>query len=206
MALIPYVGGSLDIILSHRFQEIAKRRIEFMLAALATRLKDVTEDKIDLAFLESEDWADIVRLAIERSARIRNKERLAAVAEILKGVATREVCATGHAEDLLEVIASLNDEETVVLREVHRESVDGRGEITGYGKSLEGRIPQQLFNRIPFLLKRLEALGLISEVTGTFYGYGGGSYSLTTVGKEICDYLLGDDRRDDQSIGSVSGS
>jgi hypothetical protein len=182
---IPYVGGSLDLIFGHRGQVTARRRIEKMMVNLKAELESVNESSIRCDFLESEEWLDLVRLAVERGARIRNTDHIRAITKILKGVATDEITSTGHAEDLIEVLGALRDEEALMLREIYKT----RGAVLKFGENIKDRIPVAMHDRMPFLLKRLEALGLITELVGTILGYDGGDYNLTGTGKELCGYV-----------------
>lgn len=189
VSLIPYIGGSLDLILSHRAGKLAKLRAEKLLAELRTEMEQAKETSIRREFLESDEWTDLVRLAVERGARIRDTSHLRAIARILKGIATDEISTSGHAEDLIDVVAALKDEEALILREIYERFTRGQDKVQNYGEELEEHVPSPLRRRVPFLLKRLEALGLITETTGAFYDYGGGEYGLTPTGKELCAYL-----------------
>lgn len=189
VAAIPYAGGSLDIILSYRGQEVAKRRIEAMLASLRYEMASVKEDAVRRDFFESEEWVDLVRLALEAASRTRESTRLSTIARILRGTVTASIAPVAYAEDLIEVVAGLRDSEATVLREICQESLEGRGAVQDYGASLALRLPPGLAGQIRFILRRLEAHGLIGEVTGTILGYSGGAFELTSTGKELCALL-----------------
>lgn len=192
VAAIPRVGGSLDIIFSHRGQELARARVASMFRFLREELEKITEEKIDRSFLESEEWTDVVILAVQKAAQVRNKERLRAIARILRSSITNEFNSGGHIENLLDVTAALRDEEAVLLREIYKRTLDGKSVIGNYGEELKDSLPGLMHDRLPFLLKRIESLGLISEQVGVILGYKGGAYTLTSTGKELCKYLVGD--------------
>ena len=194
---IPWIGGSLDKILSYKGRQLAEERIKTMLRFLKEEIQKIENNKIEMSFLESEEWNDIVFLSMEKSARIRNKGRLKTIARILKGSIKNEIDTGGHVEDLIDVVAELRDEEAILLREMYKFSHEINTEparsIVNYAEELKDRIPKTLHNRMDFLLKRIEGLGLISESTGGIVNYLGGTYDMTSTGIELCKYMIDKD-------------
>lgn len=51
---IPFIGGSLDLLISSFGQEYITKRLEDFINELHVRVANIEEDKIDKSFLESE--------------------------------------------------------------------------------------------------------------------------------------------------------
>ena len=182
--------GFIDILLAGRGQEIKAKRIEQFVSFLQQEVARIDGDKIDLAYLESDEWMDLLEKALENVTRTKDTNKILAITRILCGVVVENIDNIADPEDLLDVLSELNTEEAILLRVIYEH---GEGEyytITGYGMSLIPHLPEFLHNRIKFLLKRIESIGLISEKTGAFRSYSGGTYSLTTVGKALLGFLV----------------
>lgn len=180
--LIPYVGGSLDVLLTSKAHKLTEQRIESLLAELAQQVGTVDESKIDKDFLESEEWYDMVFRAFEKAIRTRSLEKIKLYSKILVGSLTNPD-NRDHSEDFLEILSELSETEVRLariiydLREVHLWDRDGQG-LPMPNKFLE----QCTFidrNDLPFYMNRLEKVGLIDEQMGSFIDYEGGLYKIT---------------------------
>ncbi|MBC2726109.1 hypothetical protein [Desulfosporosinus sp.] len=181
--------GFIDVLLAGRGQAIKTKRVEEFIKALQQKIELLDNEKVDSVFLESEEWMDLLRKAIDDSTRTRNYNKILAIAGILCGAVTHETDNIADPEDLLQVLSELNTEEAIVLQAIYEH---GEGEyctINGYGMSLIPYLPENYNTRIKFLIKRIEAIGLLSEQTGAIIGYSGGTLSLTTVGKLLLELL-----------------
>ena len=56
---IPYIGGSLDILLTTGVQRKSQERFEKFLNELEKQLKNVEENKLNYSYLESEEFYDL---------------------------------------------------------------------------------------------------------------------------------------------------
>jgi hypothetical protein len=88
IAAIPYVGESIQAIVAEPATKIAERRLQYMFVQLHRAMRVLDESSIQKDFLETEEWAGLVRRAVARSTQIRDCHRLSAVARILAGAAT----------------------------------------------------------------------------------------------------------------------
>jgi hypothetical protein len=68
---IPYIGGSLDRLLTIHHEEFLKKRINNLFDALIEEIDKIGHSNISYDFLESEEWYDIFLSSLERVARIK---------------------------------------------------------------------------------------------------------------------------------------
>lgn len=190
VAAIPYVGGSLDLVLTHRGQSVARERVEHALTSLARELESIREENIRWEFLDSEEWVDLVRRALDRVSKTRQKEHRIAIARVLAGAVTGTLSETGYAERLIDVLADLREDEALVLRallelDVNAPNTTPSAEARGVElRQIEvGTVPRE---RVRFVVKRLEALGLVEEVLVTYPGRVGGLYAVSETGRVLC--------------------
>jgi hypothetical protein len=154
------------------------------------------KDKIDKKFLESEEWFDLVIKSIEESTRTRNVNKIAHYAKILRGAATIQDRNQYHPEDYLNMIIELTPEELSIAKILYDKiQLAGKGkkpELYWASKSgLKKLADQKIIPRADYdyVLLRLQRVGLIKEVTGTFLDYEGGEYILTDAFKKLMDYI-----------------
>ncbi len=145
---------------------------------------------IDKDLLKSDEWVDLVRLAVEKVARIRNENRINSIAKILREIVINNIQSVSHAEDIIDVISELREEETLVLGLIYKKYKEGKKSIENHGEELKKEVSEDISKRMHFIIKRLDGIGILSQQTGSLLGYGGGTYYLTNTGKEICKFLI----------------
>lgn len=180
---VPY-GGSFDYILGAEGRRIEKERIEHLLNSLGADLKALEQEKIDKTYLKSEDFFDLLTQALKKTTRIGNQEQINFIARIVRGAITGEVQAIADPKSLIDVLAELTADEALLLSGIYKMKP-----ATGsFEDNLRPYIPEELFHRLQFLLKRVERTGLIVELTHKVGG--AGYYTLTSTGKDLCDFVL----------------
>lgn len=188
---IPFVGNNIDYLLSQRGQSIYKKRIEHMLQCLSEELEKIKQDNIDDQYLHSEEFFDLMIFSFERTVKIRDELRIAAVAKVIKGALVRELDTIAQPENIISILAELNDDEAYLMGAIYLSDREENA-IKSYGATLKEYLPLRLHERVHFLIKRIESLGLIYEQTGAYLSYGGGTFYLTPTGKAIIGYLKND--------------
>lgn len=200
---IPYVGGSLDVLLSSKGKKIVEGRIVAFVEQLRKDVGDLKEDAIDRTFLESEEWFDLVIKTIEHSSRTRDVEKMKLYSKILRAAVIKRDRKENDPEEYLNVLAELSPREIILAKAIYAQQSDRPivslteprksenelqwAERKGWQKlSDETGIDK---NDLPFLLKRLERTGLIREITGTYLDYEGGVYAITDVFRKLMGYL-----------------
>lgn len=79
--LIPYIGGSLDVVLASRGSLHPKRIVEF-LESLKEEMSRIEEERIDIAYLKTQEFSDIILKLMEASLRTRDREKMRLYANI----------------------------------------------------------------------------------------------------------------------------
>ena len=117
IAAIPHVGGSIDALVTGPLATMSKAadyRLNFMFAELHREMRVLDASAIRTDFLETEEWADVVRHAVALAVRTRDIRRLSAFARILAVTATGTVRPPGHARDLIDVQPGVGDEDVLL--------------------------------------------------------------------------------------------
>ena len=186
---IPYVGGSVDILFSHRGEALVKERVTELIGKLSWEIRLLSVSKLDRSYLDSDECFDLLRKAIERSSRIRDRERIHFIARIVAGAISKEIYKVGDPEVLVDVLSELNEAEALVvskLKEMYRLK---KTQVEDWGRPLESSLPENFGGQLPFLMKRIERTGLLSEMTGAIIGYGGGTFQLTDTARRLFEFL-----------------
>ena len=184
VTLVPWVGGSLDAILTTRASEIAYLRINNFIDDLRVEFAELSEEAIDRSFLESEEWLATVTKAFEVASREKNREMITQYAHMLCAAATGPIADAPDPATLLAVISELTIHEIILARLLSNLPAAPHS----WDKFL-AQVPEAIAKNIVFHLKRLERTGLITEVTGSYVGYRGGHYEPTPTLIRIMAYL-----------------
>lgn len=184
VTLVPWVGGSLDAILTTRASEIAYQRINSFIDDLRMEFAELSEEVIDRSFLDSEDWLAAVTKAFEVASREKDREMIKQYARILCAAATGPIIDAPDPATLLAVVSELTVHEIVLARLISNLPANPHS----WDKFI-AQVPETTAKNLVFHLKRLERTGLIAEDTGSYMGYAGGHYSPTPTLIRIMAYL-----------------
>lgn len=184
VALIPIAGPALDALVTSTASEISKKRIE-MLGHELQQVGQMLEAKLDKDVINSEEWLDLAVRALTAAARTRDVERQRMYAGLLLGSATADWPKELDNEAALSALAELTPTEIQMLAHFQLHPlVEGQpaGSVaaaqTAWNDAVAA-LPTSLGSNLPFHMKRIERVGFVSEVTGSFLGYGGGVYVFT---------------------------
>lgn len=164
---------------------IKQQRLIETAAILQEEVNLIDEGKVDKAFLWTEHFFDILRIAVENCLKTRHKERIRINCKILVGAINNDKKQDRHyAEEFLYCVANLTPEDIRVGYEIYKaqenwpkqfdmESQDNT-ELkyvikSGWG-TLEENSPVKGLGR-DIALHKLSAAGLIREVVGAYVGY-----------------------------------
>jgi DNA-binding MarR family transcriptional regulator len=154
------------------------------------------ENMIDRAFLESEEWFDLVVKTFDSAARTRDSEKISLYSRIIRNSVIQSNRKTHDPEEYLMVLSELTPREVKLAKAIYAQQKDGQKEnenelLWVYGKGWKNLAAEAGLdgNDLVFLLKRLERTGLIKEITGTYLDYEGGVYVITEVFRKLMNYL-----------------
>lgn len=112
------------------------------------------------------------------------------LARVLRGSITAELEVVADAEDIIDALGSLNDEQLQVLQagfEILGE--DATAKPFWQTQLIAARLPEPVRPRLAFNLHRISHTGILQEATGAMVGYAGGGYHLTVVGQNLQRFL-----------------
>lgn len=203
---IPFVGGSLDILLSSSGQNFVIKRIETFISELNNQLKQLDNSKINQDFLATEAGFDIIIKAFNSAARTRQDEKLKLYAKIIKGALTdSKTYEEDEPEIYLRIIEELTVKELRVakclyeLKEIKKKGQEqdnpncNQDGMTNDVWWLSKHYPEFDKDELVSIFIRLERTGLIKELVGSFMGYGGGQYLINPLFKKFADFIGGID-------------
>lgn len=196
ISLIPYIGSPMDVFISSEGQKIVQKRFEILIQKLQIEMEVIEEKMIDPKYLESEEFFDIMVTAFESTSRTREEEKIVLYAKILKNsviINERDI----EPEEYLKIIQELTLQELVVAKEIYnqqsKEDPESEDSILLWARKMGwDNLPEILSihsEDLSFLLKRIEKTGLITEITGTYWDYAGGTYVITNAFRKIMEYL-----------------
>lgn len=190
ISAIPYIGGSIDVLLSGKASKIQSERIMKALELLKSEFETVSEHMIDSKYLESEEFYDILIHFFEKIVRTNSKNKIQYYVKILKSDILKFKTNT-ESSSLLETLSELSNLEVLCLGYIYNHVVKkedsvaednlNKQEIWVNADLLNELLKQQSIIDVDsdFILLRLEKSGFVKEKTGSYIGYAGGAYNIT---------------------------
>lgn len=199
---IPFIGGSLDILLSSRGQTFIVKRIEQLISNLEVEISKLDESKVNTKYLESEEAFDLIVASFNYAARTRQREKLQLYSQIIRGAITQSKQFEEEEPELfLKIVEELSVKELRVakclfeLKELKTvDPADETSESYQNGMSddaywLSKHYPEFNKDELISIFIRLEKTGLIKELVGSFIGYGGGQYLINPLFKKFMTFI-----------------
>ena len=189
---IPVFGPIIQTIFTSLEPEILKKRFLELLMAFREELLLIDEAKIDKTFFHSEEFYDILRKVFEYTAKTRDKNKIRLYSRILVKVAILDNAIFRHtAEDFLLIILELSPADLFVAREVYKQQKDTSEEISDINQDELGIVKESGWDNLPQICKmdkaefdlsltKLVRAGLLRQVIGTYIGYIGDAYRITS--------------------------
>lgn len=195
--IIPYVGGSIDLLLSSSGQNYVIRRIEYLISELNEQIGKLDETKINRDFLETEEGFDLIIKAFNSASRTRQNEKLKLYAKIIKSAITEgKEFEEDEPEIYLRIIEELSIKEIRVakclyqLKEVNIiNEENSKVDMSNDYLWLSNQYPEFDKDELISIFSRLEREGLIKEDVGNYFGYDGGSYFINPLFKKFIEYI-----------------
>lgn len=198
--LIPYIGSSLDVVLASRGIVHQKRILE-LLKNLEEEMSLIKEERIDIAYLESEEFSDILLRVMEASLKARDRDKIRLYAKFLRGVVLFQDRHRISSEDYLAALIELTPSELEVARAIYKQQYDSEpnsdeSDLQWAWRKGWNDLPNQVMSvlkeELPFILLRVQKSGLIRELSGSYVGYEGEVYVITDAFRKLV-HFIGDD-------------
>ena len=104
---IPFVGGSLDILLSSKGQKFISKRIQSLIEQLELEISELKGEQINKEYLETEEGFDLIIQTFNAASKTRQKEKLNLYAQVVKSAINND--KTYH-EDETELFFKISEE------------------------------------------------------------------------------------------------
>ena len=182
--LIPYVGGSLDVALN-KWSQIKQRRIDELMNAISEELNGIQETAINQAYLESEEFYDLIYQIVNNALANRCPETRSAYAKVVRFAVLNEE-TTANLEDIIRQVEGMREKDLFFLRAVKSLLLSGR-ELTGEALSLGVSGYDSL--ECERMLYRFENLGLVEHPRQTLLGPGAMPFSKLPLFDKLVSYL-----------------
>jgi hypothetical protein len=196
--VIPYVGGSIDILLSSAGQNFVIKRIEKFIEHLENQVSQLDASKINSDFLKTELGFDLIVKAFNSASKTRQDEKLKLYAKIIKeSIILGKEYQEDEPETYLRIIEDLSVKELKVAKCLF--DIKEKIVILTEEEQMKGNDAAILANKYPefdkdeliSILVRLERTGLIRELVGMYLGYMGGQYLINPLFKKFIKYMDG---------------
>lgn len=191
----PVIGPSLDVIATEVFQA---RKDKF----INDTLEKLNEDKIDKEYLNSIEFKNILIRTVEIVIKEVYEEKIQFYSNIIKN--SLESCSEDRRYnfDYIQAFSELSIEQLHILIELYaiqKETISGnRGDTLSL--MLKDDVWEDFIFKlnakydideddVNFLLKRTESSGLIYEITGAYFDYGGGIYKIDKSFSKLMEKL-----------------
>lgn len=193
-ALIQWLphGGSLDVLLSAKYQDFLQRRIECLAKALLEEIPQELMKKVDKEFLESDDFFSMLITMMEHASKTRSEDKIKAYVKVLRGYVMQEV-PIDEAEGFLQTLSELTPTELRLAAIAYRHKkfavvLPFAGGNTGSNTFIEDCSFVKVEDLL-YYMKRLERAGFISEEVGMIIDYEGGAFKITPTFTKIMNLL-----------------
>lgn len=186
VSAIPRVGGSLDLLISHRWSQIRLQRIDELLSNLqkeVSQLKGTIEDYERI--IESEEFYDILYQILDNAIKSRCKESRSGYAIIILSALTQSESML-DLEDLITEIADLRERDYLFLfaiNQMYNDSLSVSGETVS--KMISGSTPIEAERR----LLRFENLGLLDHPRNMMTRRGGMCFEKLALFDKLIKYI-----------------
>lgn len=116
--LIPYVGGALDEIFSHRSNSLKNKRLENFISNTENVFQDIEENKLNKSFLESDEFTDLVLRCIRLSIKTTSNDKAKIFSQIIKKSLTVKAFNLEEFEEIESLLEQISYREFLYLQEL----------------------------------------------------------------------------------------
>lgn len=129
ISIIPYAGGSLDILLSEKWNSYYQRRVEQMFSQLSEDLKNL-ESKVDEEYLSSEEFFDIIYKILNEALKTRLDDKRKIYSKIIRDSISVQK-ETMETESILEIVSNLYEMDLIFIYKIEKfKNTSGNSEFS----------------------------------------------------------------------------
>ncbi len=183
VAAIPYIGGTLDILLSGYAARRWQKKVASMFEELGSNLAKITENQVNKEFINSEEFESLIIRVIQALQTTHEREKISYFANILSKVVTTELLQNEKAQRYIGLVDELTGLHIRILKtfaDRPREVMDASTIADMIGGD---------FQEIQAYCSDLEAHSLLYNPTIGTYGGGGGRYRIHPSAIPFLEFL-----------------
>lgn len=184
---LPYIGGSIDALLTHKWTQIQQQRVNDLLEKISAELADLKDTAISQSILESEEFYDFIYQIANHAIESRCGEKRTAFARIIKSAIIQDK-SIFDLEDIVSQVAQTQEKDLLYLK-VIKSMFDNNEEVTG--SALSSKMLGHDYSPITaeIQLYRLENLGMLDHARNMLCGRGNTAFAKLQLFDEIVSYL-----------------
>lgn len=183
---IPYIGGSVDVLLTQRWSRIRQQRIDDLLEKISVELSEIKETAVTKETLESEEFYDLVFQIASNAISSRCGETRVGYARVIKTALNKEETFT-NLEDIVRQIAGLTEKDLLYLKTI-KALFDESDSVSGITVTHMSSIHNTDIEA-ELQLYRFENLGLLDHPRNTLVGRGKMPFSKMPLFDIVVSYL-----------------
>lgn len=192
--IIPYVGGSLDTILSAEGNRIQKERFEKFLNELKEGMNKLNEQKIDKNFIKSEEFFSLFQITIEKVIRNYEKEKIQYFRNIFVNSVKIGKSDTYYKEGFMNILANLSAVHISILKDYfEREEVFKKENRGKGGWIISAESIAQKFDltdsQVEGFCNDLLRYGFLYDALIGIYGYKRGHFRTTKYSNDFIGFI-----------------
>lgn len=186
---VPYIGGSLDVALTSKWNEYQQKRIDDFLDKLSTELEQIQEDKLDKEFINSEDFFDIVYSIVKDVTTSRLSEKRVIYAKLLKD-SLEQGQDIYDLESLIKQVEDIKEKDMLFLKHIQEYTKAQYEDITGEKMSKHIADSKNFdTEEVTRLLFRFAYLGLLNYAMNTLTLREEIKFTTTHLFSKLCGYI-----------------
>lgn len=116
ISLMPGAGGALSIMLDKYFPEKSRERLVRFVNELSCEIKNIDQEKIDYAYMQSEEFEYIVGDIFDKVGKCYQREKISAYKNIFLNTIENKKCSQDIKEVYLKIIEDLSQLEIIILK------------------------------------------------------------------------------------------
>jgi hypothetical protein len=207
------LAAAMDAALGGRPSRLIRQRLDQFLEALRTEFVRLLEPEQARQYVESQDFAHLVLLAVEAGAKERQREKIRAYARLVARAGTPKWGnRVDRVEEALHSLAEMTEAEVTIVKAImewSRAVERAAGPTSAEDQRVAGALSEDADNLTPDLiagllepylpgfpkdrirpyLARLQRLGLILEVPGASWERMSGGYAMMPLFDELLELL-----------------
>jgi len=187
--IIPYVGGSLDLLLTDKWNKFYQRRIENMLEQISNDMGQI-EGKIDEEYLNTEEFFDIILKILKEASQTRLDEKRKLYSKVLRDSISKRKTKISL-ESIIDIISTLNETDLFFINRIEDflKVNKIKDYITTDGISTYNPTDYEDINEIKRVLYRFSYLGLLDYERTTLTKKEFVKFTKTPLFDLIIEYL-----------------